>query len=203
MRRSINTIMPLYRLFLAIELSSTIKQALAQHQATLQANKLNVSWVQPQWMHLTLHFLGDTDTALLPEIDQALAPICAEQSPFELQLSQTGGFPNLRRPSVLWVGVAGALKQLNTLYQAIGTALTELELPVETRPYHPHLTLAYVRRNVARPDQARIGELFAAQPAPPPLRWPVDRVVLFRSELLPGGPRYTPLYTWPFGHSAA
>ena len=62
--------------------------------------------------------------------------------------------------------------------------------PPEDRPYRSHLTLSRIR-----PDQ----DVTAVLDAVPPLglAMPVDRVVLYRSHLGPGGPRYEEVEAFP------
>ena len=100
-----------------------------------------------------------------------------------------GGFPNLRRPRVLWIGVGPGAEGLATLAAAVEDSLRPLGFPGEDRPFHPHYTLARF------PKPAVIGEL-------PDVTIPTDRfgvreVVLFRSRLHPKGARYTALERLP------
>ena len=48
------------RTFIAIELPQHITAALGNVQETLKSAKLNIRWVRPENIHLTLKFLGDT-----------------------------------------------------------------------------------------------------------------------------------------------
>jgi 2'-5' RNA ligase len=179
------------RLFLALELPEAVKQELTLMQQQLRSERLPVSWVSPVAMHLTLVFLGETDAALLPTIGTQLRSSLVGHQPLVLQLGAPGAFPNLRRPNVLWVGIAGATAALGHLQAAVATALEPLGFPREARPYSAHLTLGRVRRDASASDRARLGTLVQALATPQPLTWDVDRVVLFQSTLRPSGPIYT------------
>ncbi|GAB4190165.1 MAG: RNA 2',3'-cyclic phosphodiesterase [Roseiflexaceae bacterium] len=181
------------RLFTAIELSEAVKAALVAAQEPLRRGNPPVKWVGPPEMHLTLQFLGETDPAQLPAITTAMRAALAGAGPFRLQLGALGAFPNTRRPGVLWVGVGGDLAALERTQAAVVNALEPLGFPREQRPFRAHLTLGRVRRDAPPADQARLGAVLATLPAPPPLSWEADQVVLFQSELLREGPRYTPL----------
>jgi 2'-5' RNA ligase len=156
------------RAFIAIHLPDDVKKYLGNLTDELAeaVPRRSVRWVQPDRMHLTLRFLGDTDLALLPELQRALDATAAQYRQFGLQLHGFGCFPNCRRPRVLWVGVDGELKQ------------------AEDRPFRPHLTLGRV--NDARP--------LASQKWPTTveaLAIPVQAIHLIESELTPDGPIYT------------
>ena len=58
-----------------------------------------------------------------------------------------GWFPNARHPHTFWAGVEGG-KPLAELARATEQAVARLGVPVETRAYSPHLTLARVKDNV-------------------------------------------------------
>lgn len=185
----------LYRLFIAAELSEPACAELAAVQSRLQRGNPPVRWVAPEALHLTLRFLGDTDSALLAGIDAAMRTAAGGAGAIELRLAGLGAFPSLQRPQVLWAGVAGATAALEQLAARIEQALRAAGLPGEQRPFRAHLTLGRVRR--AAPAAA-LAQLAAAIRTHPPLAevaWPIERIVLLRSELLPQGPRYTALAT--------
>jgi 2'-5' RNA ligase len=144
-------------------------------------------------MHLTLHFLGATDVALLPQLGAALGTALSGLGKLTLRLDGVGAFPNLRRPNVVWAGVGGATAVLERVQAAAGTALESLGLPRETRPFRAHLTLGRARRDAAPAQLERLGAAIRALPALAPVAWDVERAVLFRSELRPSGPVYTEL----------
>lgn len=180
-----------YRLFIAVEISPEARAELAVAQQRLKGGDFPVKWVAPESIHLTLHFLGETDVALIPQLSAALGAALRGQSRTTLRLDGVGAFPNLRRPSVIWAGVGGAIADLERAQIAVGTAIASLGLPRETRPFRAHLTLGRARREVAPAALERLGAAIRALPPLAPLPWGVERVVLFRSELRPSGPLYT------------
>lgn len=193
------------RLFVAIDLGPAARDALIAAQANLRRLDLPVRWVDPAGAHLTLKFLGDTERALVPAITDALHDAAAEHQPFTLHTAAPGFFPNPRRPRVLWLGLAGALDRLLRLHAAIDTGLAPLGFTREPRPYSPHLTLGRVRddRAGAIADfTSQLAAAFADIAARPGAPLPVAAIQLIRSELRPGGPRYTTLSTAPLGQSA-
>lgn len=182
------------RLFVAGELPADVVEALAELQRRLGAGRPPVGWVAPEAMHLTLVFLGPTDAGLVPQIGAALRNALEQARAPLLRLGRPGAFPDARRPSVLWVGVEGQTTELGQLQAALVAALGPLGFPPERRRFQAHLTLGRVRRSAAAPELASLGDALRKLAAPP-LAWRVRRVTLFRSQLLPAGPRYSALDT--------
>jgi len=183
--------METYRLFIAAELPAKIKAELESIQTRLRQANLPASWVAPEAMHLTLRFLGDTSVAQIPDIERAIYVGLMPYRAMSVQLSGIGAFPNNRRPSVVWVGVGGAVAALQRTQAAIEAALGALSITPEPKPFRPHLTLGRLRREAAPEQQQRLGDTIRALPPPAPLEWEIERVVLFRSELRREGSVYT------------
>jgi 2'-5' RNA ligase len=142
-------------------------------------------------MHLTLRFLGDTNVALIPNLDQAIRAALAPHSAIILRLNGAGSFPNNRRPSVVWVGVGGEIAALARAQAAIETAVVGLGFAPETKPFRAHLTLGRMRPEANPEQQRQLGAAIQSLPPPKPLEWTIERIVLFRSELHNTGPIYT------------
>ncbi len=181
------------RLFVAIELPEAVKAALVAAQDPLRRGGPPVKWVAPAAMHLTLLFLGETDPARLAAVGAAMRAALAGARPLRLRLGAAGAFPDARRPSTLWVDVGGDLAALGQIHSALAAALAPLGFPREQRAFRAHLTLGRVRREATPAEQSRLGTALVALPAPPQLSWQADHIVLFQSDLLREGPRYTAL----------
>ncbi len=179
-----------YRLFIALDLPKEVRQELRDVQMRLGAHSPAVRWSDPVGMHLTLHFLGETPVAMVQPLLTALASI--DPPPFTLCLDRLGCFPATGSLRVVWVGLGGDLVSLTTLYQQIGQILQSLRLPVDPRPFAPHITLARARP-AATPAELRALRLALPSVLPRPLCWQSDRPLLFRSQLTPRGAIYTAL----------
>lgn len=190
--------MGVVRAFVAIALPQDLLDRLGQVSAELQDRLagLPMRWTTPGNLHLTLKFLGEVSEANLPIFEAILQTEGAQIPPFEIRIGGFGVFPNPSRPRVLWVGVE-APQALAVLQRRIEAEASRLGYPPEERPFSPHLTLGRVARAAQPGDVRRIGEalwmfepgfLGAAQ---------VEDVRLYRSDLRPGGPVYTCLYSFP------
>lgn len=144
-----------------------------------------LAWVAPELWHITLAFYGDVPEAEAEAHRARVSAAVKGCRPVELQLLGGGAFPDRRSPRVLWAGISGDIPRLAALAR---------EMSVDDRPFHPHLTLARLRR---RPEDA--SALLDALGHVDGPRFMADSVVLMHSEAgHAGAPRhYTPLAAFP------
>jgi len=96
----------------------------------------------------------------------------------------------------VWIGVTGAVTQLDTLRRRVEQALRGFgDHAEEARAFHPHLTIGRV--NAHGNEGRRLGDLLARERVPELGAWPVRQVDLLRSELSPQGARHTVLLSVP------
>jgi 2'-5' RNA ligase len=155
-------------------------------------------WTNREGWHVTLKFLGWVASDQRPEVEDAVRLMASAVPSFETAITRIGVFPTPGRARVLWVGLDDADGAFARMVKLLDDRLVSLVRP-EERPFAPHLTLARIQppariRHVA-PD---LLELDVASE-----RFPVDRIVLYRSRLSPSGARYEPLLTEPLAGSAA
>jgi len=180
------------RSFIAIELPDEVKSALDQLQAQLKTGKqLPVKWVDPYNIHLTLKFLGNIDVNKVREITGAMEAAAQGVSPFKLEVKDLGGFPNLKRVRVVWVGVSGEVAQLSQLQQRIESNLSPLGFAPEPRSFTPHLTLARVREQASLDEQQNFGQLIASTKFETVYEFGVYSINLMKSQLTREGAIYS------------
>ncbi|MCB0256626.1 MAG: RNA 2',3'-cyclic phosphodiesterase [Anaerolineae bacterium] len=187
------------RLFIAIDLTSELRDAISVVQDDLRRllPPKTVRWTNPEGIHLTLKFLGDTPVERVDAIAQAMAAAAASFTPFEFTVAGFGCFPNVRRANVLWVGVPDVPKPLAGLQRATDLQLTRLGFDKETRPFSPHLTLGRVNKKISSNDRARLAGVLGQTKVGTLGIVPVEEVILFQSNLQPGGAVYTALARIP------
>ena len=184
------------RTFIAIELTDEAHIALTDLQYRLKAitPPKTVRWTAPENIHLTLHFLGDVAGKDIGRVKAALETAALACRPFTLTLTGLGCFPNLRRPRIVWAGIAGETGRLGELHRDLGEKLKVIDFQPETRPYSPHLTIGRVKKVPPRHLSQLSAVLEKEQPKVETLAtWPVQAVSLFSSDLKPAGPVYTRL----------
>lgn len=179
-----------FRVFLAIPVPPGVRDVLAEVMGQLKVTvRPHVRWARPEGVHMTLHFLGQLEEAALSDLYEAVSPLAVRFRTAEAELTGIGFFPDDQHPRVVWVGArepTGSV--LQTLREDLGKVLEQRGIDVDHRPWSPHLTLARLEAPVpAEAFQARI----------PAARFLVDRFCLYRSDLEPGGARYTLLRTFP------
>jgi len=135
----------LMRLFTALDISEEVRGRL---RAAVGRWKplAKISWSPIDNLHVTTKFIGEWPEARLEELKKALAAV-PRAGAIGIAIRGTGWFPNERRPRVLWAGVE-ADESLAKLAHATEQAVAALGVPVEERPYSPHLTLARIREAV-------------------------------------------------------
>lgn len=152
-----------------------------------------VRWTAAGTWHLTLQFLGDWPADRLEALQTALSGLAAPGA-FALEPAGLGGFPDLFRPRVLFLQFrdAGPLVDLaRKVREASATAWPDG--PQDTRPLHPHLTLARLRDPLT-PQQLNLLRDIDLHGLPP---FEAGHFELLSSRLGPGGARHAVLAAWP------
>ncbi len=178
------------RLFVAVELDDALRDALGRLIGDLRRAEGAVKWVEPRHLHLTLKFLGEVAESRVADAAQIVRDGATGVPPFRLEARGAGGFPDLRRPRVIFAGAETESDTARELARRLNEEMQLLDVPAEDRPFQCHITLG--RRRDPRPAPrlaARLegcaGRLFGALS--------VGHVTLMRSILTPTGPIYEPV----------
>ena len=155
-----------------------------------------VRWVNPEGLHVTLKFLGEVPTRKLPAVKMALQEAVVRHAPFFLEFANIGTFGGREGLRVMWVAIAGDILRLEALTRDVNLALEVVGFEAERRPFRPHLTLGRVRDHIATRKRAEI-EVAVGKVDVPESQWRTSQVSLIRSHLLPEGPRYEVVATFP------
>ena len=178
------------RSFLAIELPKPILKKIEEVQGDLRSTHADVRWVNPEKIHLTLKFFGNIEESRIDPIFKSIEEPIRNTLPFSLKVQGVGAFPNLKNPRVIWMGLVDGREILVSFQKQIETQFEEIGFQSEDRPFHPHLTLGRMKSSrgkeelVGRMERHKEEEFGDIQ---------VERMVLFKSDLRPTGPIYTPL----------
>lgn len=178
------------RLFIAMPLPENVEKALEKIIFVFSREEARVKWVDPKNIHLTLKFLGETDEKLIPSISDAVGRVAQKYNPVTGFIDTVGGFPNLKRPRVIWTGFSKPPGILAKIAGEIEDDMVPLGFEKEDRPFKSHLTLGRVK------DPRKLGRLPETingyQVVPEKVEF--DRIVLFKSTLTPKGPLYERLF---------
>jgi len=144
--------------------------------------------VEPQLMHLTLHYIGEADIEPMATALQTVAVPA-----FTMTLEGVKQFPPAGKAAILWVGVQDK-PELQRLHAAIAAALAGTGFRPEARRYTPHLTLARCAPSVP----ASVVAGFLARHAAFSLAGvPVTAFVLFSSRVVDDARVYRRERTFP------
>lgn len=175
---------------MAVELPGEVKEALERDVVEVLRPRLpGARWTALAGRHLTVKFLGEVDEARVESIHAAVSRAAGGHSPFEIALRDVGGFPDLRRPRVVWVGLGEGVEPLTALANDVEEALEGAGFRREARPYSAHLTLARFKAPAA------VGELPAV--TVPAMSFSARELTLFQSVLKRTGAVYTPVRAYP------
>ena len=186
------------RLFIAINLPESERQAIHHATAPLREAARSVTWVAPECIHITMKFLGAQSPDAVGSVRDALAPVARRFHPLRLHVSGIGAFPHLRAPRIFWMGIGNDPK-LELLHHDLEVACQTLGHDVEGRAFRPHVTLGRVKREISSEQVGQLARLAAN------VRYAVAvdarSIDVMQSELSSQGPRYTVLAAVPLGHS--
>lgn len=184
------------RLFLAINLAPEVRHAIVDSTAPLRTIAPDLAWVREPQLHLTVKFLGEQPEGLAAKVAETLHEVGERNRSIDVEIGGIGAFPNFRRPRVVWIGVTPDPK-LELLHHDVESVCESLGLPVEGKPFRPHVTLARVKpRSV---DLRTLRELSrAAREVAYVEEIIIGSVDLMESELTTSGSRYRVLASIPF-----
>jgi 2'-5' RNA ligase len=171
----------MYRLFVAIELPTVVKQ----HLSLMLCGVPGAKWTEPEQMHLTVRFIGEVDGGIMEDIIGALSTVKVE--PFQIHLKGVGHFPPRQDPQTLWVGVEKS-EGLSLLRSRVESALARAGVPRERRKYHPHVRLAYLKNSKLSKVAIYLSQHALLEVAP----FDVTRFYLFSSQLGSNGAIHRP-----------
>lgn len=183
------------RVFVAIDLPEYVYKKLAEQVVHFKQRIQPevVRWVKQKGIHLTLKFLGDVNPDKIGKIVRLLDSLGPLYEPFEVEVRGFGCFPNLRRPRVLWVGVYESSGTLIDMHACLESGFESMGFKREVRPYHPHLTIGRVKRNVERSEVNHLSEILAMNEIGSLGQFQVKEIYLIRSDLKPTGAVYSKL----------
>jgi RNA 2',3'-cyclic 3'-phosphodiesterase len=187
------------RLFVALDIDDAIRNRIARFLDGVREFASDARWARPESLHVTLKFIGEKNEEEVETIKVALETIAADR--FEMNFRGYGFFPSARSPRVFWIGIESGAT-LSFLAALVDDRLASLDIPKEEQTFTPHLTLARSgssgsprRQRADRPNRnfQRLREKLAALPAPEFGTMTVREFFLYRSQLSPGGSKYTKL----------
>ena len=180
------------RAFLGLALEEPALGAAARCLAALRDGPLgkDARFVRPEGLHVTLRFLGRIEADAVPALSRAVAASVRPLAPFEVRLGAVHGFPSVRRPRVLALGLEPEAG-LAALAAAVERGVVAAGFAPEPRAFRAHVTLARV-------DAVR-DSVLEGLPEATPASFSARTVTLFESRPGAGGSVYTPVERMALG----
>jgi 2'-5' RNA ligase len=170
------------RLFVGIPLAPVVVDELTKLTGRLYTKDDQLRWSAPETWHVTLRFLGTTDQQQYNCIVPRLREIHLPHVP--VRLESPGFFDHA---GVFYVDVKTA-PALIVLEQAVVAATTPCGFIPESRPYHPHITLARSKGKDATQAFRQLKSRLGLPPKFTPIM--AGEFVLYESFTEPSGSRY-------------
>jgi len=177
------------RSFLAFELSPEMRSTVSRVYEDVRHSRTEVRWVRPEGIHITVIFMGNVREEDIALIGDEMAKVCSDFAPFHASLKGMGCFPNCRNPRVVWIGLEGDIERMSSLRDDLQERLVPLGLKPEKRGFKPHLTLGRFKKPSR--NESEIGKLVDKYKDLTSAVCSLHELVLFRSDLKPGGATYT------------
>ena len=177
------------RIFIALKVGA--EEPLLAMISSLKSglNKDIVKWINPDNIHITLAFLGNTEEKIIKNIGSMLKEKCNGLGKFELILKGLGVFRNLSDPRIIWTGIEHS-ERLIHLNNTIMSGLNDLDIKTEDRQFNPHLTIGRIKH---LNDKENLSKLIKRFENSEMQIIPVYEVILYESILFPTGAVYKPL----------
>ncbi len=128
------------RLFVAVDIDDNLRRSITPLLKLLSSFK-GIKAVEPENLHMTLKFLGEVDELKAGKIKRELEKI--DFSPFEMEFSGIGFFPNSNYMRVIWIGTKG--EGIYKLADEVEKGMKKLGFKKD-RDFKAHLTVGRVKR---------------------------------------------------------
>lgn len=182
------------RLFVAIKIEPQEPFSTTYHFLRQALDFNIIKWVEPDNIHLTLKFIGNTAPDEVPQIQAALNSACSGIQPFDLKIGRTGVFGSFYDPKVIWFGIEEN-ETLQMLARQVSQQLETAGILGDRQNFVPHLTLGRIReikdKKYFQQLMGRFHEVKIQQQH-------VNGFNLYESQLLREGPVYTVIEHYSF-----
>ncbi|HHN48830.1 MAG TPA: RNA 2',3'-cyclic phosphodiesterase [Bacteroidales bacterium] len=177
------------RLFAAVKIQSQQGFLTTFNHIKNALGKERITWVNPDNMHLTIKFFGDTYNNQIPAIDQCLKAATSEMKVIELDICNTGMFGSKYQPRVIWFGIEDG-NQLQRLFLKVSGQLQTIGIYPDRQNFVPHLTIGRIKEIRDKKAFQQVLDDYGKHHAG---RQRIDELVLYESILRREGPLHIPV----------
>lgn len=192
-----------FRGFISIDVEPTDK--IHEFMDELERTRAPLNMVNPNHLHMTVKFLGDTEEEQTEDIIEKTEFALEDFDPFKLEVSGTGAFPHLGFMKVVWMDSeaapdaphAGATEDEDIPFMAdmahrVEEELVPLGFERDDREFSPHITVARVKGGKNKEKLREVIEKYEDEHF---TTFEVKGLTLKKSILKKSGPEYHTLET--------
>ncbi|MCX7943829.1 MAG: RNA 2',3'-cyclic phosphodiesterase [Deltaproteobacteria bacterium] len=185
------------RAFIAIEPEIHAKdQIITFIEKIKKVIKGDINWTKKENLHFTIKFLGEIPQDKIEDIKRLLYVVSTEHSPFLIKVAGIGFFPDNKRPRIIWLGLRDGREELIDIVNSIENKVESIGFSRERREFKAHLTVARIKSNNIKIEMGTLNELLHKDICD----FFADRIILYKSDLLPSGAKYTALGEYGLCH---
>ncbi len=177
--------MPIFRGFIAVDINSN--KNILNLLSDIKKIDANIKLAEPENIHITLKFLGETNELLIKDIEKTIKESTCDINPFEINIRGIGVFPNKNYIKVIWAGIEN-YQNLEEISKRIDEKLSNLGFKKEKREFSAHLTVGRVK---TVKDKKQLLELIEKYNEFEFGKFLVNFIELKQSRLTPKGPIYS------------
>ena len=131
------------KIFLAIRIPIDPMVELMVNELQRNFNFMDVRWVEPQYLHMTIKYFGPTSEKRIKKIVELLSAHLQNNGSFTLSINKLGMFGSRGAPKLLWLGIKEE-QQLTDLAKNIQSQLDTLGIYADRQNFVPHITLGRI-----------------------------------------------------------
>ena len=175
------------RIFIAARIPQEIRVEIENYIDKLKPIFEGVRWEHNDKYHITLKFLGETDSSKLIEIERVLREVIKDYSSFRLTISGLEALPNFKNPRVIVISL-DKNDELFKFQSEIEGNLQRIGFAKEERSFRSHITIGRLK---VRP------RIRGKIPLPEKITFYVSDIAIIRSVLGKEGSRYSDIFVLP------
>jgi len=188
----ITTAMTTFRGFIAVEIPVNDKIQTFHDELSKLPTKIKL--VEPENIHITLKFLGETKKEHINDIQQIMKKSVQDITPWKIRLQGTGVFPNRDYIKIIWLGIQ-QIGNLVDISKVLNQETATLGYKKEKRGFKAHITIGRVNNAVGKNELIDLIDQYKDTIFNEIL---IDKILLKKSTLTPKGPIYETISTVPF-----
>ncbi|MGN7478569.1 RNA 2',3'-cyclic phosphodiesterase [Solibacillus silvestris] len=166
--------------FWAVRLPDGVKQTIHDELTKVKPIFQFKRWVDLNDYHITLAFLGSVTPQQLPSVIELVGDAIKRQKAFMLEIEGLNVFGPQQAPRIFW-GAVNEVNQLFQLQKIVHQTCLAAGFSLETRPYHPHITLA---RKWGGNEDFKMADLVTYNPfRGETLSFPASEIILYKTNL--------------------